>query len=69
MHDTLPCFCSSQEEGEGEGEGEGQGEEGEGEDEPDLAPSLEAVLTQLGLTDLMAIFQREQVDFDSLVSD
>ena len=40
-----------------------------GEDEPDDSqPSLEEALIQLGLTTLTETFQREQIDFDSLVS-
>lgn len=40
-----------------------------GEDEPDNSqPSLEEALTQLGLTTLTETFQKEQIDFDSLVS-
>ena len=42
-----------------------------GEDEPDDSssqPSLEEALAKLGLTSLTETFQREQIDFDSLVS-
>ena len=40
-----------------------------GGDEPDEGqPSLEEALSQLGLTTLTETFQREQIDFDSLVS-
>ena len=40
-----------------------------GEDEPDDSsqPSLEEALAKLGLTSLTKSFQREQIDFDSLV--
>ena len=40
-----------------------------GEDVPDEGqPTLEEALAQLGLTNLTEVFQKEQIDFDSLVS-
>ena len=46
-------------------EGEGGG------DLEDMPTTLEAVLSQLGLpvSELMAVFQKEQIDFDSLVGE
>ena len=64
---TFNCCSSQKLEQEEEEKEEEEEEEEEGEDEPDMPPSLEGVLAQLGLSDLLATFTREQVDFDSLV--
>ena len=57
------CVCSSCREVAREMTPEREGEGGE-EDTP---TTLEAVLSQLGLPELMEVFQREQIDFESLV--
>ena len=41
-------------------------EEERGEDEPD-AISIETVLTQLNLESLLQVFEKEQIDYDTLV--
>lgn len=38
------------------------------EEEPDGVTTVEEVLTQLNLDSLVETFQKEQIDFDSLVS-
>ena len=42
-----------------------------GGDLEDMPTTLEAVLSQLGIpaSDLMEVFQKEQIDFDSLVGE
>ena len=45
------------------------GEVGEDVPDDDGEPSLEEALARLGLTSLSEAFQREQIDFDSLVSE
>ena len=47
-------------------EAEGDEEKEEGED--DTPTSLESALSYLGLADLTEVFEKEQIDFDSLVS-
>lgn len=65
----LCVSLSSQ--GEGEGELALEGEEGmeEEEEATDTPTTLEAALSHLGLAELIEIFLKEQIDFDSLVSD
>ena len=51
---------------------EEKGADGEGEDEdvPDVpTPTLQESLEQLGLKDFTEVFEKEQIDFDSLVSE
>lgn len=40
----------------------------EEEEESDGVPTMEEVLTQLNLENLMETFSKEEIDFDSLVS-
>ena len=46
---------------------EGEGVAGEGEEEADGVKTTEEVLAQLNLDNLVETFQKEQIDFDSLV--
>ena len=56
------CVCGSSPSGEGEEAGVGE------EEEVDTPSSLEAALSYLGLSEHVGVFEREQIDFDSLVS-
>ena len=59
------CSLCIQQGPEGQVDGEGEEEEEEAEEE---LPTLSEVLSGMGLGDQLSTFQKEQIDYESLVS-
>ena len=68
----LPSFalfvCGIQKRPESQVDGEGEGGQEEEEEEEEVLPTLTEVLNSMSLGDQLATFQKEQIDYESLVS-
>lgn len=66
-HLSQTCLvCCAQKGPEGQVDGEGEGDKEEEEEEK--LPTLPEVLNSMGLGDQLGTFQKEQIDYESLVS-